>query len=130
MPKPHMTGGTTEMISSNLQCFRASGKMTVPQGGGHVRSVEFSMPGYKSDPVVSATVYPVNSEGNSFTIYGIRINHPGNETRVVVDAAWTLSGTVDIIPGISEVLAKYDIRCDLLAYGEPRIKVGKKRRKR
>lgn len=88
------------------------------------------MPGYKSDPVVSATVYPVNSEGNSFTIYGIRINHPGNETRVVVDAAWTLSGTVDIIPGISEVLAKYDIRCDLLAYGEPRIKVGKKRRKR
>lgn len=119
-----------DMITPNLMLCRGSGKMVVPDGSGHVRSIEFILPPCDADPEVSATIYPTNSSGTSFTLYEIKKNRYRDYTQIAVDAIWTLSGTREITEPISRDLSKLSIHCDLVAYAVPVLKPKKKTSKR
>jgi len=60
--------------------------MFIPQGGNHVRQAIVSLPRFKTEPVVTATVHSKDSTGPMFGIWNIQYKDEADSTVIKFSA--------------------------------------------
>jgi hypothetical protein len=92
---------------NGVSIFAGRVRMSIPQGGSHLREALITLPRFKKRPVITATVSATDSPGDMFYFYSIQyIDHTGSSG--IKFSAQSLRATGNA----------FNYMCDFTAVGE------------